>query len=149
MPYHVFQEQTGKEAEFYHGDRFIGEIPDTPLCVIYAGEYDEDAAASVLSDDTMPVRIQGSIGALLDGFTAEMSVAELADALSASDAAEASYELLEGGGTAYYVGNQYAQIKFDSDRNGEYDRVLLISLDGAEEERIGLESDAWLEVLSE
>ncbi|MCM1234707.1 MAG: RDD family protein [Ruminococcus flavefaciens] len=149
MPYHAFREQTGKEAEFYHGDRFIGEIPDFPLYVIYAGEYDEDAATSVVSEDMMPIRIQGSISALLDGMKGEMSIAELADALSASDAAEASYELLEGGGTAYYVGNQYVQMTFDSDRNGEYDRVLLISLDGAEGERIGLKSDAWLEVLSE
>ncbi|MCM1121861.1 MAG: hypothetical protein NC416_04690 [Eubacterium sp.] len=148
MPYHTFKEQTGKEAEFYHGDRLIGEIPDSPLCVIYAGEYDEDAAASVLSDDDMPIRIQGSIGALLDGFTTEMSVAELADELSASNAAEASYELLEGGGTAYYVGNQYVQIKFDSDRDGEYDRVLLISLDEAEGEMVAPESETWLEISS-
>ncbi|MCM1242203.1 MAG: hypothetical protein NC314_05130 [Roseburia sp.] len=47
--YHEFKEQTGKEAEFYHGDRFIGEIPDSSLYIIYVGEYDEDTAGTVLS----------------------------------------------------------------------------------------------------
>ncbi|MCM1087903.1 MAG: hypothetical protein NC419_07075 [Muribaculaceae bacterium] len=145
MPYHEFKERTGTEAEFYHGDRFIGEIPDSALSIIYMGKYDEDTAGAVLSDDDMPIRIQGSLGALLDGIMTEVSVAELSKALSANGAAEASYELLEGGGTAYYVGNQYVQIKFDSDKNGKYDRLLLISLDEAEEERIDGENDAWLE----
>ncbi|MCM1124824.1 MAG: hypothetical protein NC416_19795 [Eubacterium sp.] len=147
MPYHQFKEQTGKEAEFYHGDRFIGEIPDAALYVVYAGEYDEDVAGAVLSDEDTPIRIQGSLGALLDGVAAEISLAELSAALSVDGAAEASYELLEGGGTAYYVGNQYVQLQFDSDRNGEYDRLLLISLDGAEGEMIGPESEAWLEII--
>ncbi|MCM1254441.1 MAG: hypothetical protein NC321_16610 [Clostridium sp.] len=145
MPYHEFKERTGNEAEFYHGDRFIGEIPDSSLCIIYVGEYDEDIAGAVLSDDDIPIRVQGSIGALLDGIMGEMSVIELSDALSVNGAAEASYELLEGGGTVYYVGNQYVQIKFDSDRNGEYDRLLLISLDETEDEKIGMDSDAWFE----
>ncbi len=147
ISYRKFKERTGTEAEFYHGDRFIGEIPDSSLCIIYAGEYDEDVAGAVLSDDDMPIRIQGSLGDLLDGITAEMSVAELSEALSVNDAAKASYELSEGGGTAYYVGNKYVQIKFDSDRNGEYDRQLLISLDEAEEEMLNTENAAWLEII--
>lgn len=147
IPYHEFKERTGKEAEFYHGDRFIGEIPDSSLCIIYAGEYDEDVAGAVLSDDDMPIRIQGSLGDLLSGITAEMSVSELSEALSVNGAAKASYELSEGGGTAYYVGNKYVQIQFDSDRNGEYDRQLLISLDEAEDEMLNLENEAWLEII--
>ena len=51
MSYGEFKKQTGNEAEFYHADRFIGEI-------------------------------------------------------------------LEGGGTAYYVGDTYLQIRFDSDKMG-------------------------------
>lgn len=148
IPYYKFKEQTGTEAEFYHGDRFIGEIPDSSLCIIYAGEYDEDMAGAVLSDDTVPIRIQGPLGNLLDGITVEMSVAELSEALSANGAAKASYELLEGGGTAYYVGNKYVQIQFDSDRNGEYDRLLLISLDETEEEMLDTENSAWLKILN-
>lgn len=149
LPYHEFEEKTGVEAEFYHGDRFIGEIPDSLLSVIYMGAYDEESAGTVLSDDDIPIRIQGPLDALLNGITTEMPVEQLSDALSVNGAAKASYELLEGGGTAYYVGNKYVQIKFDSDRNGEYDRLLLISLDEAEGEVIEPESEAWLEICSD
>lgn len=145
MPYGEFKERTGNEAEFYHGERFIAEIPDSSLCVIYIGEYDEDVAGAVLSDDDMPIHIEGSLGTLMDGIKEEMSIIELSDALSANGAAEAAYELLESAGTAYYVGNKYVQIQFDSDRNGEYDRQLLISLDESVEETVSPESVAWLE----
>ncbi|MCM1237679.1 MAG: hypothetical protein NC489_47050 [Ruminococcus flavefaciens] len=148
LPYHEFKEKTDVEAEFYHGDRFIGEIPDSSLSVIYMGEYDEETAGSVLSDDDIPIRIQGPLDALLNGITTKMPVAQLADTLSVNGAAKASYELSEGGGTAYYVGDKYVQIKFDSDRNGEYDRLLLVSLDEMEGEAIEPESEAWLEIYS-
>lgn len=145
MPYGEFKAQTGNEAEFYHGDRFIAEIPDSSLCVIYIGEYDEDVAGTVLSDDDMPTRIQGTLGTLMDGIKEEMSITELSAALSVNGAAEAAYELLEGAGTAYYIGNKYVQIQFDSDRNGEYDRQLLILLDESVEGIVNPESAAWLE----
>ncbi|MDE6663668.1 MAG: hypothetical protein K2K46_10055 [Lachnospiraceae bacterium] len=147
MPYGEYKERTGNEAEFYHGERFIAEIPDSSLCIIYIGEYDEDVAGAVLSDDDMPTRIQGSLGTLMDGIKEEMSIIELTDALSAKGAAEAAYELLEGAGTAYYVGNKYVQIQFDSDRNGEYDRQLLISMDESAEGNVNPESVAWLETM--
>lgn len=145
MPYGEFKERTGNEAEFYHGGRFIVEIPDSSLSVIYIGEYDEDVTGAVLADDDMPTRIQGVLGTLMDGIKEEMSIMELADALSANGATEAAYELLKGAGTAYYVGNKYVQIQFDSDRNGEYDRQLLISLDESAEETVNPKSVAWLE----
>ncbi len=147
MPYGTFRERTGNEAEFYHGVRFIGEIPDSSLCVVYGGRYDEDIAGAVLAEDDLPIRIQGELGALMDGMEEEMPLAEFAAALSPDGAAEAVFELLEGGGTAYYVGNEYAQIQFDSDRNGEYDRLLLISLDESMEEIADPKSTAWLEAL--
>lgn len=147
MPYGEYKERTGNEAEFYHGERFIAEIPDSSLCIIYIGEYDEDVAGAVLSDDDMPARIQGSLGTLMDGIKEEMSIIELSDALSSEGAAEAAYELLEGAGTAYYVGNKYVQIQFDADRNGEYDRRLLISLNESVEETVNPESVAWLETM--
>lgn len=147
ISYEAFKERTGNEAEFYHGDRFIGEIPDSSFCVIYIGEYDEDAAGTVLADDAMPIRLQGPLGVLMDGVNEEMSLTEFSEALSADGAAEAVFELLEGGGTAYYIGNEYVQIQFDSDKNGEYDRLLLISLDESIERTVDPESIAWLEIL--
>jgi len=147
ISYKEFQEQTGGEAEFYHGTRFIGEIPDSAISVIYEGAYDEEAAGAVLSDDAVPIRLQGPLGALLDGVKEEMPLSEFTDAMSANGAANAVFERLEGAGTAYYVGNDYVQIQFDGDRDGEYDRRLLISMDEAAEETVGQESDAWLEML--
>lgn len=147
LPYEEFKGRTGNEAEFYHGTRFSGEIPDSSLCVIYEGEYDEDAAGAVLADEAVPIRIQGPLGALMNGMKEEMSLAEFPGYLSADGAAEAVFELLEGGCTAYYVGNKYVQIQFDSDKNGEYDRLLLISLDESTEGTIDPGSIAWLEIL--
>lgn len=147
MSYGEFKEQTGNEAESYHGDRFAGEIPDSSVYVIYSGEYDEETAAAVLADDDMPIRLQGPLGDLLVGIEEEMTLTEFTDALSADGAAEAASELLEGGGTAYYVGNKYAEIKYDSDKDGEYDRRLSISLDESEGEMIGSDSIAWLEII--
>ncbi len=148
MSYGEFKERTGNEAEFYHGEYFIAEIPDSSLSIIYLGEYDEDMAGAVLLDDDMPARIQGSFGALMDGTKEGMSIIELSDALSANGGAEAVYELLEGASTAYYVGNKYVQIQFDNDRNGEYDRQLSISLDESAEKTVKPESAAWLEIVT-
>lgn len=147
ISYQEFQRQTGQEAEFYHATLFIGEIPDSSITVIFEGVYDEEAAGAVLSDDAVPIRLQGPLGALLDGVKEEMPLSEFTDALSANGAAKAVFERMEGAGTAYYVGNDYVQIQFDGDRDGEYDRRLLISMDEAAEETVGQESDAWLEML--
>lgn len=113
ISFQEFQAQTGKEAEFYHATRFMGEIPDLSICVIFEGTYDEETAGTVLADG----------------------------------AATAVFERLEGAGTAYYVGDDYVQMQFDGDRDGEYDRRLLISMDEAAEETVSPESPAWLEML--
>lgn len=125
----------------------MGETADSSIGVIFEGTYDEETAGAVLADDAMPIRLQGPLGVLMDGIGKSMSLTELADALSVDGAAKAVFERLEGAGTAYYVGNDYVQIQFDSDRDGKYDRRLLISMDEAAEETVGQESDAWLEML--
>lgn len=147
MSYEEFKSQTGNAAEFYHADRFIGEISESSLFVIYRGKYNEDEAMTVLADDDMPIRLQGSLGVLMEGIKKEMTITELVEALSLDGAAKADFELLEGGGTAYYVGNKYVQIQFDSDKDGKYDRLLLISLDESAGENVDPESIAWLELL--
>lgn len=147
LSYKEFKERTGNEAEFYHADLFMGEIPDSSLCIIYKGEYNEELGGPVLSDDDRPVRLQGTLGALMDGIDGKMSVTELTAALSEGDAAPAVCELLDGAGTAYYVGDRYADIQFDSNRDGEYDGQLLLSLENSEDEEVDSESTAWFEVL--
>ena len=98
MSYEEYRQETGNEAEFYHGNLFIGEIPESSLCVIYPGEYKEEIAASVLSNDSVPVRLQGRLDELIDGFEKETSFTEFAKSLSPDGGKEAGYELLEGGG---------------------------------------------------
>lgn len=147
LSYGEFKSRTGNEAAFYHGTRLIGEIPDSPVCVIYSGEYDVDTGEVFLNDESMPIRVQGRLGDLLEGIKEEMSPEELAESLSADGARKAAFELLEGAGTAYYVGNNYVQISFDSGKTGEYDRLLLVSMDESEGKTIGTEANAWLEPL--
>lgn len=147
MSYGAYKEKTGNEAEFYHGSFFIGEIPDASFCVVYSGEYDEEMAAAMLKDSDMPIRIEGTLSDLMTGIKEEMPLAELAKALSEGGKLEAAFEVLEGGGTAYYVGDKYASIPFDSDKDGAFDRTLLLSLDDAAGETIGPETVAWLERL--
>lgn len=147
MLYGTFREQTKTEAEFYHGTLFIAGVPDSSLELIYDGEYDQEKAAAVLADEDEPVRLQGPVSALLDGVKAEISLAQLTEALSEGNGAKASCEVKQGGGTAYYVGNSYAELQFDSDRDGKPDRRLLISLDDAAGETAGPDSLAWLELL--
>lgn len=101
----------------------------------------------MLLDDDMPIRLQGPLNVLMDGIKEEMSLTKFADELSVGGAAKAVCEILEGGGTAYYVGDTYAQIQFDSDKDGENDRKLLISLDQPGSETVTPESIAWLEYL--
>lgn len=145
MSYGEYKLETGNEAEFYHGNLFTGEIPESSLCAVYPGEYEEETAGSVLADDSVPVRLQGELADLLNGIEKEVSLTELAESLSFDGGEKARYEILEGGGTAYYVGNIYALIQFDSDKDGEYDRQLSISMDQAEDETVDSESATWLE----
>lgn len=57
-------------------------------------------AGSVLLDDSVPVRLQGTLDDLINGLEKETSLTELAESLSMDGAKKASYEILEGGGTA-------------------------------------------------
>ena len=133
--------------EFYHGNLFIGESTDFSVSVVYNGEYNEDTGEAVLSDKAVPIRLQGTLGALMNGINEEMTLEEITENLSFENNKKADIEISEGGGTAYYVGNDYVQIRFDSDEDGEYDRKLLIVYDKSEVETVGSESVAWLEII--
>lgn len=147
MSYKEFKEQTGNDVEFYHGNLFIGESTDFSVSVVYNGEYNEDTGEAVLSDEAVPIRLQGTLGALMNGINGEMTLEEITENLSFENNKKADIEISEGGGTAYYVGNDYVQIRFDSDEDGEYDRKLLIVYDKSEVETVGSESVAWLEII--
>ena len=144
MTYGEYKESTGNDAEFYHGTRFIGEIPDSSISIIYDGEYDEEVAGAVLKDSAMPLRFQGKLASLIDGIEESMTIEELVKLLSPNDGAAAAYEILEGAGTAYYVGNDYVQIQFDQDKDGALDTAINISLDESGKESVDPENETWL-----
>lgn len=145
MPYGEYKEKTGAEAEVYHADRFIGEIPDSALSVVYLGAYDEELGGAALPDEAMPLRLEGSLGALLPDMKEELPLEKFAESLSADG--KSAFELLEGAGTAYYVGDRFLQIHFDSDKDGTDDRLLSVSLDESTDGTVKPESAAWLELL--
>lgn len=144
MTYGEYKESTGNDVEFYHGTRFIGEIPDSSISVIYDGEYDEEVAGAVLQDSALPLRFQGKLASLVNGIEASMTIEELVKVLSPKDGAPAVYEILEGAGTAYYVGNDYVQIQFDEDQDGVLDTAINISLDESGKESVDPENETWL-----
>lgn len=144
MDYGTYRKQTGNKAEFYNGMYFTGEIPDSKIAIVYKGRYDEEAAESVLDDEALPARFQGELGELLLETGEETSLEELTERLSFVQGTKAVCEVLEGAGTAYYVGNVYVQIQSDSDGDGEIDLILEVNLDDEEKGKISSDAPAWL-----
>lgn len=142
ITYGEFLNQGGQEAEFYHGLRFCAPIDKEEIEIIFSGEYDEEEAASVLHDDSPSIRVQGSLGKIVTGISAEKKVDDFVDALKKSYGDITEYSYPESGGTAYYVGAVYVQILLDTDGDSSFDTMLDISLD--ESENISADSPAWL-----
>ncbi len=144
MTYGEYKQNTKREAEFYHGTRFIEEIPDSAISIIYEGEYDEELAGAVLKDHAIPLRLQGELKNLINGIKEPMTVEKLVQVLSPEKSAEAVCETLKGSGTAYTVGDDYVQIQFDRDKDKVLDTMIEISLDGPEAASVSPENEAWL-----
>ncbi len=144
LTYGEYKENTKKEAEFYHGTRFIGEIPDSAISIIYEGEYDEESAGAVLKDSAVPLRFQGELRDLVEEIEEPTTVEKLVRVLSPEKSAEAVCETLKGSGTAYTVGDDYVQIQFDRDKDKVLDTMIEISLDGPEAASVSPEKEAWL-----
>ena len=49
MTYGEFQEESGREAEFLHGTFYFALPEELDVCVVFSGEYDEEAAGAVLT----------------------------------------------------------------------------------------------------
>lgn len=145
MTYGEFREKGGSEAEFLHGIFYYALLEEQDvqdLCVVFSGEYDEEEAGAVLTDESECIRLEGRLGNLLTGFDSEMEEeAFVAGFVPVGESTPAYYEE-EGGGTAYYVANRYLVVKIDSDGDLEDDAVLEISLD--ESDRISPDSYAWV-----
>ncbi len=142
MTYGEFREKSGREAEFLHGTFYFALLEEQDVCVVFSGEYDEEEAGAVLTDESECIRLEGRLGELLSGFDSEMEEEAFAAGFVPSGESVPAYHEEEGAGTAYYVADHYLVIEIDSDGDSENDVVLEISLD--ESDRISPDSYAWM-----
>ena len=147
MTYEQFREHTGTDLEQYFSFYYFAPIPNTELDLVYrANKYDEELIKNVLQEDDISYRVEGKLGAMFDGFTTEMSLEDFLEALSWNQQIP-ECEMKEGAGTAYYVGNLYAEIHIDSDGDAVKDMLLQICFDYSD--CVGPDSRAWLSWKSE
>ena len=148
MTYGQFKQQTGAEAEFYHGLYFQAPIPGEKADVVFQGIYDEDVAGSVLSDEHKSFRVETSLNNIISGITSEMTqemtVAEFMEMLDTHAGFTYSFqpEILEGL-TGYYVAYHYVMADIDSDGDGTIDILLKIALN--ESDHISPDASTWIE----
>ena len=132
-------EQRGKTSKDYelnfellHADFYSAQL-ENGLTVVLAA----DDCTNSLGDKSPIHRLEGKLNQLLDGMDQTMSLRDFSSALPE---AVAGVEI--GAGTAYYVSDQYAIIRFDSDGNGTQDIRLNIALN--QDENIEPDAAAWL-----
>lgn len=142
MTYGEFREKSGREAEFLHGTFYFALLEGQDVCVVFSGEYDEEEAGTVLTDESECIRLEGRLGELLSGFDSEMEEEAFAAGFVPAGESVPVYHEEEGAGTAYYVADHYLVVEIDSDGDSENDVVLEISLD--ESDRISPDSYAWM-----
>lgn len=142
MNYGEFRKKSGREAEFLHGTFYFALLEEQDVCVVFSGEYDEEEAGAVLTDDSECIRLEGRLGELLTGFDSETEVEAFAAGFVPAGETAPAYHEEKGAGTAYYVANHYLAVEIDSDGDSENDIILEISLD--ENDRISPDSYAWL-----
>lgn len=142
MTYGEFREKSGRVAEFLHGTFYFALLEGQDVCVVFSGEYDEEEAGAVLTDESKCIRLEGRLGELLSGFDSEMEKEEFAAGFVPAGESVPAYHEEEGAGTAYYVADHYLMVEIDSDGDSENDVVLEISLD--ESDRISPDSYAWI-----
>lgn len=142
IAYGEFREENEREAEFLHAAFYAAQIDDTEVYAVFSGEYDEESAGPVLTDDAVCVRLEGKLGDLLVGMEGELEAEDLAAALTVKGEAEPVYYEEEGAGTAYYVADRYLVVGMMDAGDPNGDIMLEISLD--ESEKISGDSYAWI-----
>ena len=133
-------EQRGKTSKDYkelnfellHSHFYSAQL-ENDLTVVLAA----DDCTNSLGDNSPIHRLEGKLNQLLDGMDQTMSLEDFSSALPE---AVAGVEI--GAGTAYYVSDQYAIVRFDSDGNGTQDIRLNIALN--QDETVEPDAAAWL-----
>ena len=142
MTYGQFREQTGSTAESYHAHYFQASVPGMEADAVFGGTYDEELGGPILADDDNLIRIEGSLCTIVNGITEEMTAAEFVTAFDEATGALRAIVVNDGGGTAYYVADNYMEIEFDYSGDNLEDALLQIALD--ESNNVGPDSYTWL-----
>ena len=142
MTYGQFRGQTGSTAESYHAHYFQASVPGMEADAVFGGTYDEELGGPILADDDNLIRIEGSLGTIVNGITEEMTAAEFVTAFDEATGALRAIVVNDGGGTAYYVADNYMEIEFDYSGDNLEDALLQIALD--ESNNVGPDSYTWL-----
>ena len=109
---------------------------------IFLGEgWDDENAMSVLREEDRVIRVEGRLDEILDETIEESSLTEFVNK-SMWENRLVDYRIQEGAGTAYYVADRFAIIKYDLNGDGVTDRELQIALDNAD--NISPDAYCWL-----
>lgn len=148
ISYAQFREQVGTEAEFYHGIFFQAPVPEKNANVVFQGNYDDEIAGAVLSDEDKAFRVESRLDHIISGISTEMTVAEFKETLDLyAGFAHEVYPDVQEGLTAYYVAYHYVDMRIDSSGDGSLDIQLSIALD--ESDHITPDAPAWISEFSQ
>lgn len=142
MTYSQFKEMTGVEVDYYWRDNvFGGDIPNTNLSIAFRASYFNMDDWYQLQEHDICYRLEGTLGALLDGIEGEMTISELENALSQGTVA-AKTEYGEGYAGVQTLSEVWAVITFDSNQDGQYDAA--VHADITEKNTVNAETLAWV-----
>ena len=142
ISYKDFKELTGVTAEHNHANFYSAEIPALGVTAIFLAEgWDDENAMAVLRKEDRVIRVEGRLDEILDETIEERSLTEFVNK-SICENRLVDYRIQEGAGTAYYVADRFACIKYDLNEDGVADRELQITLDNAD--TISPDAYCWL-----
>ena len=155
MSYGEYQKEMENEAEFLHGEFYVGKLGSegifagfsgTGAEIVYTGEYNEELAGYELSENSMAVRIQGALRDLVELDEEQLSEAELIQKISEQYGNVIAVEYCEGAGTAYYVSDHYIRILVDLKEDESENIIFEITVgkqNGSEKVFLA-DADTWI-----
>lgn len=155
MSYGEYQKKTENEAEFLHGAFYVGKLgtegifagfSGTEAEIVYTGEYNEELAGYELSENSMPVRIQGDFCDLVELDAEQLSEPELIENISEQYGNVIAVEYCEGAGTAYYVSDYYIRILVDLKEDESENIIFEIAVgkQNGSEKVFLTDADTWI-----
>ncbi|WP_029319229.1 hypothetical protein [Butyrivibrio sp. AE3004] len=137
--YSDFVNMTGNEAEFYHNCYFISSIPDSSYEIVFLGGWNDNTFEAYLDDDSVGYMLQGKLKDFVNSDRSEIALDKIIE-----DLGVVSYEYREGGGTIYYVSDNYVRLNIDTGSDGKADMFMDVDIDPNRANVIKLDSCVYL-----